>query len=384
MRSSAPEDLLLELLERGRHEALGVGERLPADPVGRDAFPVRVADLERIAEDAVERDPQRRDPGALALLRLDREQRALRVAPQAPQRVELRVGAVADDAAGRARTGGSGASVASTRRDADRRVSGMPSHERPEAARPQARRAAARTRRHGAAARRPSAATSRGPAVPTATRAKRRSRSPTSSSARLQASAASAARRDELLDGVPARLELDRVASRDAPAPPRSARAPSGVRVRSSRAQRLRSRGPVGGLEELERRDRRGVEAHPLAEARAARDRRRAPSRRAASRARRRGRPPRPRAAGGATGDGRGAGGRRAANHSARRRRVGKRRREAAARRPPGSRTSRGRKSASASGDARGRDASRVEPPRREVEEGDAPRPAPPGTSAAR
>ena len=85
------------------------------------------------------------------------------------------------------------------------------------------------------------AATSRGPAVPTATRAKRRSRSPTSSSAACSASAISgrstssstASQRDSSSTG-----SSDGWASAS-----RRARAPSGVRVRSSSAQRLRAGG---------------------------------------------------------------------------------------------------------------------------------------------
>jgi hypothetical protein len=62
---------LLVLLESRRDVTLPVGERLPALVVSRYEVAVGVADLDVVAEDAVEADLERLDPGALALLPLD-------------------------------------------------------------------------------------------------------------------------------------------------------------------------------------------------------------------------------------------------------------------------------------------------------------------------
>ena len=61
---------------------------------------MRVADLERIAEDAVEPHLERGDPGTALLFGFDREQGSLCVAAQRPQGIELRVGSFANDPAG--------------------------------------------------------------------------------------------------------------------------------------------------------------------------------------------------------------------------------------------------------------------------------------------
>src|SRR5262245_59357613 len=45
------EDLLLELLQGGRHEAFRIGEGLPPDPLRGDTLAMGLADLQRIAED---------------------------------------------------------------------------------------------------------------------------------------------------------------------------------------------------------------------------------------------------------------------------------------------------------------------------------------------
>jgi hypothetical protein len=101
-----PENLFLQLFERRGHVALGVGQRLPPDPVRGDFLPVRVADLERVAEDPVEAHLERGNSGAALFLGFDREQRSLRIAAQRAKLVELRVGSVADDSAGRCQNRG--------------------------------------------------------------------------------------------------------------------------------------------------------------------------------------------------------------------------------------------------------------------------------------
>ena len=72
-RSSASQDLVLELLELGRDVALGVLDRLLADVVGRDLAALRlgVGDLDVVAEDLVEADLQAGDPRAADLLGLE-------------------------------------------------------------------------------------------------------------------------------------------------------------------------------------------------------------------------------------------------------------------------------------------------------------------------
>ncbi len=138
-----------------------------------------------------------------------------------------------------ASTGGSGPSVSSIRATQSRVLG----HRFAEGAEPPGRQGAGRGRDAGTAFKpAPSAATSRGPAVPTATRAKRRSRSPTSASADWRDSAASERRCSSSTASHRASSStgsIDGCASAS-----RSARAPSGVRVRSISAKRLRSRVP--------------------------------------------------------------------------------------------------------------------------------------------
>ena len=130
-----------------------------------------------------------------------------------------------------ARIGGSGAIVArrggrGRRRPACRR-GGIEAAEAPERRPPRRRRG----RPSGRAAH---AATSRGPAVPTAIRANRRSRSPTPSSAAWSPCRRSG--RDELFDGVPPRLDLDRVRRRPREGvakSPRAERRPGAVEERA-------------------------------------------------------------------------------------------------------------------------------------------------------
>ena len=90
---------VLVLLELGRDEALAAGDRLLAHVVGRHQRQVRAADLDVVAEDAVEADLERGDPGARPLALLDRRDRLAPAPARVPQLVELRVDAVAHEAA---------------------------------------------------------------------------------------------------------------------------------------------------------------------------------------------------------------------------------------------------------------------------------------------
>ncbi len=312
---------------------------------------MRVADLERVAEDAVEADLEVRDPGAPPLLRLDGEQRALRVAPEGAQprraRRPRRRGSPRRPRRGRADPARASRATRATQilGVRDRLAQGARSA-RPRAMR---RRADDRGNRGRPAAQRRDVARAR--RFPTATRPNRRSRSPTASSADWS-SAARVFATHELVDGVPASLELDRVGRGTRERLPQGARA--------ERRPRAVEQGEEAALARAVARTRR---------ARAWRSpRRRVPcARRSAERRRRadvleplrgasRGRTREPRR-GGARGCRQLAGARRA--------RAGPRPTTAAPRReraapkagsaaPSGSRISRGRKSASASGDPRG------------------------------
>ena len=77
----------LVVLELGRHVALGGGEGLPPLVVGGDPGGVRVGDLEVVAEDLVEADLERRDPGPLPLPLL---QRGDVLPPAVPERAAAR------------------------------------------------------------------------------------------------------------------------------------------------------------------------------------------------------------------------------------------------------------------------------------------------------
>ena len=90
---------VLVLLELGGDEALAARDRLLAHVVGRHQRQVRLADLDVVAEDAVEADLERGDAGAGALALLDGRDRLAPAAARAPQLVELRVDAVLHEAA---------------------------------------------------------------------------------------------------------------------------------------------------------------------------------------------------------------------------------------------------------------------------------------------
>ena len=91
--------LVLERLQLRRDEALGVLHRLAAPVVGRHLRRLPLRDLDEVAVDAIELDAQRRDAGALALLRLELDQVGVAAAADRAQLVELGVDAGGDDAA---------------------------------------------------------------------------------------------------------------------------------------------------------------------------------------------------------------------------------------------------------------------------------------------
>jgi hypothetical protein len=93
------EDLLLVLLQLGGDEALAPRDRLLADVVVRDGAEVRFADLDVVAEDAVETDLQGRDPRAGTLPLLDGGDGGAPAVADLAQRVQLRVHARAHHAA---------------------------------------------------------------------------------------------------------------------------------------------------------------------------------------------------------------------------------------------------------------------------------------------
>ena len=65
------EDFVLDLLQLGRDEALGVGHRLLAVVVRRGTAEVGFGDLDEISEDRVVADLERLDPGGLDLAGLE-------------------------------------------------------------------------------------------------------------------------------------------------------------------------------------------------------------------------------------------------------------------------------------------------------------------------
>ena len=93
------ENLPLAVVELGRRVALGVLHRLLADVVGRHLRGVVPPHLEEEAEDAVEADLQRRDPGARDLLRLIGRDPRLPAAGHLEELVETGVAAGADETA---------------------------------------------------------------------------------------------------------------------------------------------------------------------------------------------------------------------------------------------------------------------------------------------
>ena len=180
-RSSAERICLLELAQLGRHEALGVGDRLLAPVVGGHRREVRARDLDVVAEHAVELHLQRRDAGALALARLDGGD-AARGRPPAMSRSSSSSGETpgVDEAAvlGDARARRGAARARARPRSSARRDRLAPSAEQVSRPRRPSRRArrvrrprARRPARAAAASERPSTARSRGVATPRRARA---------------------------------------------------------------------------------------------------------------------------------------------------------------------------------------------------------------------
>jgi hypothetical protein len=93
------ERLVLEGLELGRDEALGVLHRLPASVIGRHLARLALRDLDEEAVHPVELDAQVRDAAALPLARLELEQEGVAAAADGAQLVELGVVAGGDHAA---------------------------------------------------------------------------------------------------------------------------------------------------------------------------------------------------------------------------------------------------------------------------------------------
>ena len=92
------ERLVLERLQLGRGEALGIFHRLAALVVVGDLGGLALRDLDEIAVQAIELHPQRGDAAALALARFELEQEGVAVAADGAQLVELGVVAGGDDA----------------------------------------------------------------------------------------------------------------------------------------------------------------------------------------------------------------------------------------------------------------------------------------------
>src|SRR5579883_2824701 len=91
--------LALVILELGRGEALGVGQRLLALVVGGGEVEIGPRDFDVVAEDVVEPHLERLDAGALALARLNLRDHLAAVAREIAQFVELGAVAGADGAA---------------------------------------------------------------------------------------------------------------------------------------------------------------------------------------------------------------------------------------------------------------------------------------------
>ena len=93
-----PQHLLLVVLQLFGDEALGIGQGLAADIVGRDSRQVALGDLDRVAEDPVVADLEGRDAGAGLFLGLQAGDEALALAADGAQFIQLGVVAGGDDA----------------------------------------------------------------------------------------------------------------------------------------------------------------------------------------------------------------------------------------------------------------------------------------------
>ena len=94
-----PEHAALVLLQLRRDIALGADQRLAPDIVGGHLLGMRVADLDRIPEHAVEADAEASDPRPLALAPLEGGDPVPRLARRALEVAQLRVPSLADEAA---------------------------------------------------------------------------------------------------------------------------------------------------------------------------------------------------------------------------------------------------------------------------------------------
>ncbi len=93
-----PQHLLLVVLQLFGDEALGIGQGLAADVIGRDSRQVALGDLDGVAEDPVVADLEGRDAGAGLFLGLQAGDEALALAADGAQFVQFGVVAGSDDA----------------------------------------------------------------------------------------------------------------------------------------------------------------------------------------------------------------------------------------------------------------------------------------------
>ena len=166
---------VLELLERRRREAFAAGDRLLAVVVGGHGGEVRSRDLDVVPEDAVEPNLERADAGARAFGLFHRRDRGLAAPADVAEFVQFGIDAVANHARiPRER----GRLVGERALDAVAHV-GRGRRSRPPGSAPAAPGVArrGRGRAESSASDWPSASKSRGPAVPSDTRATSRSRS---------------------------------------------------------------------------------------------------------------------------------------------------------------------------------------------------------------
>ena len=101
-----PQHLLLVILQLFGDEALGVGQGLAADVIGRDGRQIALGDLDRVAEDPVVADLEGRDAGAGLFLGLQAGDESLSFAADGAQFVQFGVVAGCDDAPFAQRKGG--------------------------------------------------------------------------------------------------------------------------------------------------------------------------------------------------------------------------------------------------------------------------------------
>ncbi len=205
--------LRLVVLELGRDVALGAGQRLAPLVVGGHLRGVGVGDLEVVAEDLVEADLERRDPGALALALLQRGDVLPAAVAERAQLVELAIVAVRGSR--RRRPGSAGGRSSSARASSPARSASRSSSSTASASagrgRPSPLSASATSGRRWKESR--SAPSSRGVARPAAARPARRSTSRTPSSASRRRARPRPSWTSDV-DGVEPRFDRGRVAQR--------------------------------------------------------------------------------------------------------------------------------------------------------------------------